>query len=458
MGTVSSISLVGLGKLGLNLAACIAECGIKVIGVDKFPEVTNSINSCRPPIYEPGLEELLKRVVGKTLEATTDIQRCVSETDITFILVQTPSLPDGSYGTGALESVLKPLCAEIKARSKIGHTIVICSTIQPGTIRGQLAPMIEELSGMRIGHGIHLAYNPELVALGTAIKNFQEPDFVLIGADNPHVAEKIVAVQKRLTRNDPPVHVMSTASAEIVKIALNAYLTVKISYANLISQLASKVEGAEIDKINGAIGADKRIGAKFFKAGPSFGGTCFPRDVKAFIRFCEASGLSSNLPLAVDQINRDQDDMLEACALAALERAQSNSISILGMAFKSGTPIIAESAGVKLASRLAARGIEVCYFDPHAAASIKAEFNTDFREASSIEEAFLLSPVVALHHADKAFLDALKNTAHPPKVVIDCWGALNGTELSEGVESLRLGEFTGGGGTGEAIKVHARSH
>jgi UDPglucose 6-dehydrogenase len=433
------VSVIGLGKLGLNLAVCMASRGVDVLGVDNNPDTIKNIRSGTPPIFEPGLKEMLAGTVGNTLEVTNDISRCVTETSISFILVQTPSRADGRYSTEALESVLTPICRKIREVGKLDHAVVVCSTIQPGTFQDTILPLVRRESGFRNGHGIEVAYNPELVALGTAIRNFTAPDFVLIGADHPGAARRVEAIQRRLTTNDPPIHHMSLASAELVKLCLNTYLTVKISFANLVSQLASRIAGAEVDKICAAVGDDKRIGAKYFKAGPSFGGTCFPRDVRAFVRLCDDLGQDLEFARGIGRINQTQDQLLEELTLAALEDANARSVGILGMAFKPGTPIIDESPAVKLAMRLLELGYQVSFHDPEAnsraidALGIRAEAHPN--AASCVAAA----PVVVLHHPTPENRDAILQAAPRLSAVIDCWGVFGNGSLPPNVSWLRLG-------------------
>jgi UDPglucose 6-dehydrogenase len=434
------VSLVGLGKLGLSLAGCIADSGIRVIGVDISQHVVDLVNRKVPPMSEPGLAELLGRTVGKTLEATTDINRAVDETDVTLILVQTPSMADGRYGTGALRSVLGPLCARLRETGKTKHLISVNSTIQPGTIDNELIPMIEQALGRPVGNGIEVCYNPELVALGTTIKNFKQPDFVLIGASSSQAAAEIEAIQKQMTENDPPFYVMSPVSAEMVKIMLNTYLTVKISFANLVSQVAATFPGAELDKITQAIGADSRIGGKFIMAGNSFGGTCFPRDVKAFLRLLEDTGQLTGMAHAVEDINVRQTDFLIETTQSELQRAATDRVAILGLSFKPNTPVVAESSAIKLAATLAKSGVKVTVWDDLALDQAEAVLGPNVSYAKSAADAVAAADVVVLHNPVRSYIEAVA-TASDGVSVVDCWRVLDPSRLPSGARHVRFGEF-----------------
>ena len=439
MSVNQKISLIGLGKLGLSLACVMAKSGRSVLGVDIIEEVVQKVNHGDPPMFEPGLKELLMEVSGKTLEATTEIERAVNETDCSFILVQTPSLETGRYSNEALFSVLTGMCAEIKRTGKKGHVIVVCSTVQPGTLKDHIKPFVEKHTGMTVGQDVFLAYNPELVALGTTIKNFSNPDFVLIGADDDVTADNIRAVQNSMTNNSPPFHVMSIESAELVKLTLNMYLTVKISYANLVSQLVADMPGVNIDDVMSAVGSDSRIGSKFIKAGPSFGGTCFPRDVRAFKIFAEDRGKDADFPISIDHINKGQDDLLAHQAISLANNNNLSNIVIVGAAFKSSTPILVESAAIKLAHRLQDEGYSVTFVDDNVTDVICPITGTRFQKAQSIADAMLAPSLVIMHHGDKNYQEALLEKADDSHIILDCWGGMIGTDISTAI--YRLGRL-----------------
>lgn len=436
---MEKVSLVGLGKLGLSLAATLADSGRQVLGVDIDEQIVNTINSGRAPLPEPGLEPLLQKLTGKTLEATTDIARAVSETDYTIILVQTPSESDGRYGLRALRGVLEVLCAEIKRRNKKGHLISVNSTIQPGSMDGEIIPYIEKSTGCKNGVDISVCYNPEMVALGTTIKDFLYPDFVLVGANDPLALERVTALQRSFIRNEAPVKSMTAVSAEIVKIAVNSYLTMKISFANLISQLSVTMPGAEVDKITEAIGTDARVGNKFIKAGNSFGGTCFPRDVSAFSCFLRDQDVPNTLTTAIAEINQRQTDMLVALVRSFTSQDRSRKVCILGQSFKPDTHVIAESSAISLITQLLEDGVHTTVYDPYAKSAVKSTFGYALTYAESAQAAMAEDSVIVLYNPVPEYLEAAEN-APQNTVIIDCWRALNPDMLPANTTYIPMGD------------------
>ncbi len=436
---MEKVSLIGLGKLGLSLAATIAASGRSVLGIDIDDEVVRKVNEGRAPLPEPGLEEMLSQTAGSTLEATTDVTRAVSETDYTIILVQTPSESDGRYGLRALRGVLEALCREIKAKNKLGHLISVNSTIQPGSMDNEIIPYIERATGMTEGEDIFVCYNPEMVALGTTIKNFQYPDFILVGGNSAEGLARVSRLQNSVICNDAPVKAMSAVSAEIVKISLNTYLTVKISFANLISQLATQLPGAEIDLITGAIGADDRIGGKFLKAGNSFGGTCFPRDVNAFRCFMEDTSVPTSLANAIAEINKRQSDALVATVLDQLAAKGKEKVVILGLSFKPDTHVIAESSAISLVTELLERNVQVSVYDPFALPAAKDLFGYALQYASSAADAIVEDAVVVMYNDVAEYRKAIC-AGVSGNVVIDCWRALDPASLPDDTVHVAMGD------------------
>ena len=435
---MEKVSLIGLGKLGLSLFATIGSTGRKVLGVDIDEHVVSSVNSGKAPLHEPGLDELLQEHIGQTLEATTELRRAVVETDYTIILVQTPSEPDGRYGLKALYSVLGELCAEIRQLGKKGHLISINCTIQPGSIDNAIIPYIEENTGCTNGQDIFVSYNPEMVALGTTIKNFQNPDFVLIGANDEITSQRVAKLQKSIIKNDAEFKVMSAVSAEIVKISLNSFLTVKISFANLLSQISMQNPNADIDHITEAIGADARIGNKFLKAGNSFGGTCFPRDVYAFQRLLSDNDIPDTMAVAVNEINQAQSDLLIDLVMEHLDKTESGKVAILGQSFKPDTHVIAESSAISLIHALLERSVDLTVFDQHAQGAVMDMFGEKLKYASSAAEAIAEQPIVVLYNPVPEYIEALAHV-QAGTVIVDCWRVIDKEKLTDGAVYVPLG-------------------
>lgn len=345
---VQRIGIIGAGKLGAPMAACLASKGFDVLVCDIDPLKVLAINSGRAPVQETGLEDLMRDNASR-LRATQDIAEAVRFADITFVVTATPSLPDGRF---SLEHIL-PVCEEIgrtlgkPVRGKPAfHPVVITSTVMPGDTWGAIRETLERLSGRKCGESFGLAYNPEFIALGSVIHDFLNPDFVLLGASDPVTECRVSSVYKRFT--DAPIRAMSIPNAEVTKLAVNNFLCMKISYGNLLAKICQNIPGADCDVVSAAVGLDSRIGAKLLKGGVSYGGPCLPRDTRAM------ATLGQSLPLIIDNFNQAQTLWLADF----IEKLGSEKVvQVLGWEYKVGSDLLEESAGVALVRELQRRKI-----------------------------------------------------------------------------------------------------
>ena len=272
INAVKKISVVGLGKLGLCFAAAAASRGIKTLGVDINDAVVESINNGISPIIEPGLQEFISKH-HRNLVASKDHEKAIRETDITFIVVATPSNPNGNFSNKFVESALKSLSTALLKSGKDNHLFVISSTVMPTSSEKRLIPLIEKYSKRKINKGFGVCYVPDFVALGTVIRDFLNPDMVVIGQSSKLYGDIIEKFYKMYCHNKPEIVRMSIISAEIAKVSLNAYITAKISFANMLGNLCEKIPGANADDVSRALGCDKRISPLYMKAGLAYGGT-----------------------------------------------------------------------------------------------------------------------------------------------------------------------------------------
>jgi UDPglucose 6-dehydrogenase len=243
-GSVTRISVVGLGKLGLSLAAVLADSGFEVHGVELDESKVEAINRGRSPIYEPGLDELIKKV-SKRLSASTKYSGQIASTQVTFVVVPTPSEESGAFSTKLVEKAMKSIGQELKGK-KDYHLVVLTSTVGPGSMYRVVKPSLEEASGRIVGDGLGLCYNPEFIALGDVIQGLREPDFVLIGESDEKAGDLLVSVQKAVCKNSPPFERMEFANAELAKIAVNSFVTMKMSFANTLAEIAEKLPEGDV--------------------------------------------------------------------------------------------------------------------------------------------------------------------------------------------------------------------
>ena len=334
---IEKIGIVGCGKLGANMAACLASKGFDVLVCDVDPEKVRAINEGRAPVNETGLQELIEANRSR-LRATDSIEQCVRFADITFVVTATPSLPDGRF---SLECIL-PVCEEIgrvlgRPLGKVAfHPVVITSTVMPGDTWGPIREALEAKSRRKCGEEFGLAYNPEFIALGSVIRDFLNPDFVLLGASDPLTEARVASVYKRFT--DAPIAAMSPVNAEITKLAINTFLCTKISYANMLLRICQNIPGADVDVVSSAVGMDSRIGKKLLKGGTSYGGPCLPRDTKAM------ATLGQSFPLVIDSFNRAQTLWLADF----LQEHTPGPRYVMGRSYKPETDLTEESAGKNL--------------------------------------------------------------------------------------------------------------
>lgn len=434
---MAALSVVGLGKLGMCMAACLAHRGYDVIGVDVDTGRVTAVNEGRPPIQENGLDELM-RASGGRLRATTDYREAVRQSEITFIVVATPSLADGSYSNAQLEAAIREIGRAL--RDKPGyHVVAVTSTVMPGTTEGVVKPILEETSGRRCGEGFGLAYNPEFIALGSVIRDLLNPEFVLIGEMDRVTGDRLEDVYRQICVRTPAFARMSPINAEIAKLSVNCYVTMKISFANTLAEVCERVPGGDVDAVTAALGLDSRIGPKYLRGGLGFGGPCFPRDNRAFVRLAEQHGLAAEIAVAVDRVNERQVDRLVAMILGC---GPVSSVAILGLAYKPGTHIVDDSQPVEIARHLSDRGLAVSVFDPLALDTARRLLGGKVRYATSVEDCVAGTDlcVVATPWPEFQALDpaTLARLMKPGAAVVDCWRLL-ATRGSKGVRLIRLG-------------------
>ncbi|MEY2536726.1 MAG: UDPglucose 6-dehydrogenase [Verrucomicrobiota bacterium] len=341
------------------MAATFASRGFSVVGVDIDPEKIEKVNAAIAPVDEPLLAETM--VEGKDrLRATNDPAESV-KTDVSFFIPPSPSLPDGSFSNEYLLKAMQPVAKAMRDANKTGHIFVCSSTTTPGAIDGVLIPMLEKETGWTCGSEFHVCYNPEFIALGNVINGLLEPDFVLIGESDPAAGAALEELYRHYNRNKCRIARMSIISAELTKISVNSYITMKISFTNQLRMIAEKFPKADINTILDAIGTDTRIGHKYLRAGLSFGGPCFPRDNRLLAYAAREVGSEAPLAEASDRTNElTKSNLLEK--VRELVPA-GGTVLVLGLSYKPDTYITEESAGLHLAQHLKRHSYRVLVHD-----------------------------------------------------------------------------------------------
>jgi UDPglucose 6-dehydrogenase len=431
------VSVVGLGKLGLGLALCFAEAGIETLGVDVSENVVNSINNGNTPIIEPQYQDLIQKL-GKNFRATFSHAEAIEKTDITFILVATPSIGDGRFSNRYVKSALKSLAEEFKKSGKKYHLFVISSTVVPGSTDKTFIPLIEQYSGKKYRQDFDVCFDPDFVALGSVVKDFQNPDLVIIGESSSEAGERVGNLHRIMCKNNPPIHRMSLISGEVAKVSLNAYITMKISFANTVANLCELISGTDVDAITSAIGQDKRISPYYIRGGLAFGGTCFPRDTKAFMTISRQLGLDPTLFIAVEEVNVQQNKHL--ADLVKKQLTAEKKVSVIGVAFKDKTPVIEASPAISLIQELVIDDVDVMVFDPLAMDSTHTVFDDEISYANSIEECLKSSPVCVVTLMSKDYKNAIENfVPASPLTVIDCWRQIDVSKVAKNINVIAVG-------------------
>ncbi len=433
------ISVVGLGKLGACIAGCLASKGFKVLGYDANEEVALLLNGGKSLVVEPGLEELLRKW-KKNINATTRPTELIEKTDITYIIVPTPSKKDGNFSDEFLKDVLFKLALALKNK-KGHHLFVVNSTVSPETIEKSLIPLIERLSGKKLNIEFSVCYNPEFIALGDVINGILNPDVVLIGESNNKAGGILEKIYKKLCDNKPKIARMSIVSAEIMKIALNSFVTMKISYANMLGNICERIPGANVDDITRALGADKRISPHYLKAGLTFGGPCFPRDNRAFQAFAKSLGLRAIMAEATDKVHFFQTENLTARILEVLKSQNHDSISILGLSYKPKTGVIDESPAIELIQKILEydNNIKISVYDHLAMSNVKKLFADKVHHAKSAKDCLDQSICWVIASPEKEFSQLCHGYKKSGITIIDCWRILDQNLLNKKVRYLSPG-------------------
>jgi len=439
------LSIIGLGKLGAPMAAVMAEKGHTVIGVDISPGFVNAINQGRAPVNEPGLEELVHKNRGR-LAATTDCIDAVTATDVTFIIVPTPSEADGSFSLRYVLAAGDSIGQALRRKNKY-HLVTLSSTVMPGSTGGKLLPVLERASGKRCGDDFGLCYNPEFIALGSVIHDMLHPDMVLIGEYDARSGDILVDLYNGLCQSNPTISRMNFVNAELTKLSVNTFVTTKISYANMLARVCETLPGADVEVVTRALGTDSRIGRKYLKGALGYGGPCFPRDNQAFSALARGNGVPATLAEATDNLNRQQVPRLAEMILSRLP--QGGIAGIAGLAYKPDTDVIVESQGLLLAKYLLSRDTEVMVYDPAAMDNARAALVGRVRFAASLENCARDADVLAITTPWPEFqalpAAAMRPATGRPKTVIDCWRILPRSAFEAVCEYATLGLGSAGG-------------
>ncbi len=420
------------------MAACLASKGFKVVGVDVDPRAVDLVNQGRAPIQEPALEALIQSH-RQNLEATASVKSAVEQSETTFIVVPTPSEADGRFSTTSVRQAAREI-GQALAQKHDYHLVVLASTVLPGGTEEGVVKVLEQESGKRCSEEFGVCYNPEFVALGSVIHDMLNPDVVLIGESDPGAGGMLERLYGEFLESCPVFVRSNFANAELAKIAVNAFVTMKISFANILSELCEHIPSGDVDIVTKAVGSDSRIGPRYLKGGLGFGGPCFPRDTVAFSAFAQALGVSAGLTDAVGRYNRSIPSRV---AKMAQEHLPPNGVGfVVGLAYKPNTPVVEDSQGLEIARTLTGEGARVRVYDPLALDAARKRLSDSVRYVATLAEGMESADVVVLANPlpELRELPGIIAGSHSkPVVVIDCWRAVPELAHTKGVRYLALG-------------------
>jgi UDPglucose 6-dehydrogenase len=414
---IKRVSVVGLGKLGSPIVASFASCGYETLGLDINPVFVDALASHRAPVNEPGLQELIANHKER-ISGTSNWNELVFRSDVSFLVVPTPSDPDGSFSNRFVLDACEKLGAALRHKEAF-HVVVVVSTVMPGSSETEIIPAIERASHKKVGKDFGYCYSPTLIALGSVIRNFLRPDLVMIGESDAYSGQMLESFYRTVIGEGPAIHRVSPAEAELAKIAINTFVTTKISFANMLGMLADGL-GVNVDRVTKILGSDSRIGPKYLTAGASYGGPCFPRDNRAFSRAAELAGVETHIPEATDATNRKLITNIARKVKEAFGGVPG-CVGIVGLAYKMDTDVVEEAMGIRLASALAKDGFTVVVYDPLAMDSARKALGDSAAYADSLAECFQNTGAVVITNPYRAIASEITPEMAGGKRIIDCW-------------------------------------
>jgi UDPglucose 6-dehydrogenase len=420
------ISVIGSGYVGLVTAAGLAKLGHKVICVDKSKEIVDIINSKKAHYYEAGIEDILQAYVPSSLSATTDLKQAVLDSEITFICVGTPSRKEGKLYDAQIVSASEEIGEALKSKSG-WHLVVVKSTVVPETTEKTVIPALEMKSGKTFPKDFGVCMNPEFLREGQALKDFFDPDRIVIGSSDEKSRNKLNELYAGFS--SAQILLTNFKEAEMIKYASNTFLAAKISLINELGNICKKL-GIDTNVVSKGVGLEKRIGPQFLRSGIGFGGSCFPKDVKAIIYKATQHGYTPTLLNAIMEVNEKQP--LKLLEIIEDHLKNHERIAILGLTFKADTDDIRESPALRVIKELVSEGQKDIYvYDPLAMKKAK-EIYPQLTYVFSGQEAVDKASVVLILTEWPEF----RNINYGDKLVIDGKNLFEGKNLPKNYQGV----------------------
>ena len=378
------IGIIGLGFVGLSFASVLASKGYSVIGVDIDKEKLEKIKNGIVPFYEPKLQSMLRRSLNVGLKISSNIL-AIKKCNLIFVTVGTPQKRNGEIDLTMIKNVTNKI-GKLLSKTKHKPIIIIKSTVIPGTTQNVILPILQRISRKNVGKGFGLLTNPEFLRETMAVNDTLHPHVIVLGGDNDIFLKKVRRFYSNL-HHSVPIVLTNYSTAEIIKYANNSFLATKISFINQIASICEEIPDANIDDVAKTIGLDPRIGNLFLDAGPGYGGSCLPKDVKAIINFSTKAGINPTLLTAVEKTNKQQINSIIKLIKQNIGKIHGRKIAVLGIAFKPETDDIRDSVSVELVNRLIKLGAKITIHDPKAIENAKKIFNNKIKYQKSVSTA-----------------------------------------------------------------------
>jgi len=433
------IGIIGLGFVGLSLTSVLSSKDFDVVGIDIDEEKCKKISNGITPFFEPDLEKMLKNGLKKKLKITNNfsiIQNC----DVIFVTVGTPQNKNGSINLSIIKKAVSTIGENLLINKK-KPIILIKSTVIPGTMKKIILPILEKKSNKKDGKDFGLISNPEFLQESSAIRDTKFPHAVVLGGNQTEFMKKANKLFMKLHPNTPII-ITNHQTAEIIKYANNSFLATKISFINQLSNICQNIPEVNIDDIGKTIGLDPRIGKLFLNAGPGYGGSCLPKDMKALINFAKASGINPTLLNAVEEVNTKQLKQIILMIEQKLGDLASKKITILGTAFKPDTDDVRDSISIELIKKLLKRKALITIHDPKAIENTRDIFGSRIKYSKSVKDALSKSQCVIIMTQWKQYKKLNNNEFNhmTKKLVIDCRRILAKKELDAEYYALGIGK------------------
>ena len=434
------IAIIGLGFVGLPLASVLASKGNNVVAIDIDNDKCIKIRNGVSPFFEPDLEKTLRIGLKKKLIVSNNFS-LIKDCDVIIVAVGTPQKSNGAIELSIIKKAITTI-GKILGKSKNNPIVLIKSTVIPGTMQNVILPILEKNSGKKAGKDFGLISNPEFLQESSAVKDTKFPHVVVLGGYQTKYMKKVKNFFAKFHPN-APIIITNHQTAEMIKYANNSFLATKISFINQLANLCQNVPGANIDDIAKTIGFDPRIGKSFLNAGPGYGGSCLPKDMKALINFAGGIGIKPTLLNAVEKTNQKQMEYIIQLIEKILGKITSKRITILGTAFKPNTDDIRDSIAIELIKKLLKKKAHITVHDPKAIKNTKKVFGRKIDYAKSIVDALSKSQCVIIMTHWKQY-ETLNNNSikhMDKKFIIDCRRILAKKELRAEYHAIGMGKI-----------------